>query len=138
MKRIMILVFLFSIVTCVIAGDFQSVNDASVKAFLQIFPQYRELLEKYDQDVDFGQPVPAAIRHMGEIENLLSRFGMTLDDFMILTQKITAGFAREQMEQAGMGGMFHAMTAQMGDFLTSQEESVIKKYFSDIEAVLAE
>ncbi|MDP8266289.1 MAG: hypothetical protein P9M07_05020 [Candidatus Aceula meridiana] len=139
MKTTIIAILMLSVCVCAFAIDFQTVSDASVKVFLQLYPKYKTLLEKYGQDIESNPSAPTAAKYAKELENLLDRFGVSIEDFPVLMQKVTTGFAQAQMEQnnmGGMGGMFGSMAAKMGNSLAPEEMMVIKKYFPQIEKVL--
>jgi len=139
MKKTIIAILILAVCVCAFAVDFQTVSDASVKVFLQLYPKYKALLEKYGEDVASNPSAPTALKYTKELENLLGKFGVSIEDFPVLMQKVTMGFAQAQMEQSnmgGMGGMFGSMAKQMGNSLAPEEMTVIKKYFPRIEQVL--
>ncbi len=138
MKTIMLLILLLSFSGPLSAADSQTVNEKTVKAFLEVYPQYKALLEKYGEEAELGRPIPLASAYAQDVQNLLGASGLTMQDFPVLTQKISAGFAGVQMEQAGMEGMFEAMSMQMGIGLTPDEMAVIQKHFPQIEEILTD
>ncbi len=137
MKKFIILVLMFCLIGCAAATDFQTVSDKSVTTFLQVYPQYKALLEKYGQEPAVGQALPRGMQYTKEIESLLSKFGLSIQSFAVLMQKISAGFASARLENSPVSGMFGSVAKQMGTSLTPEETAVIKKYLPQIEKILS-
>ncbi len=137
MKIFAVSILAFIVVFSVFAGDFQTVNEKSIKTFLQIYPQFVDLAEHYSRDQAAAGSLPAVMQYSQEAQNLLDQFGISIEDFSVLAQKISIGFAMVQMGESGSNPMLEALTEQMGSSLTSAELDVIQRYSGQIEEVLS-
>jgi hypothetical protein len=142
MKNFIILILILGLVGCTAATDVttvtKTVNDASVKAFLQVYPQYKALTKKYGQQAQFDKSAPLGMKYAKEAQGLLSKSGLSMESFAALTQKISMGLVEAQMEKSGEGGMFSSVAKQTGISLTSEEKAVIKKHLPQIQKILSE
>lgn len=138
MKIILIFILAFVLLSPARAGDSHMVTDSTIKAFLEIYPKYVDILEKYGQGFESSRPEQAAYEYVRELEGLLENFNISLEDFTVLVQKISAGFAGMEMEKSGAGLMFGQAIRQMQSLLTVDEKRVIENYFNHIKEVLIE
>lgn len=118
-----------------LAADLQTVNQESVEVFLELFPRYKTLAESYGQGVDSISPSMAG-QHIEKMEELLSQFDISMEDFSVLSQKISMGFIAVQSGDSGIPSMFGNIAEQMGIELSSTELDIIQKYFSQIKEIL--
>lgn len=126
---------MFSLFFCVSSDSLQTVSEDSIKAFLEFFPQHMALAEKYGEDLKRGSSQEAIKRYSQEIEKLMDQAGISEEDFSVLLQKISIGFAIIQMEKSSTDVSLNSLLRQMGGDLTPEEIAVIRKYFSQIEGV---
>jgi len=139
---IVAIILVFSLSFSALAVDFQTVNQKSVEAFLEIYPQYLGLMERYGQKIEsagsFYAASEAAPQYIREFEDLLGSFGVSLENFIAFLQKITTGMARVQIEESGADPMFSSIAMQIGGALAPEELGVIREYFDQIDEVLSE
>lgn len=122
--------------TAVYAADFRSVNKESIAVFLKFFPQYRQIAEKYGKNVDQMDIVSAASTYGQEINDLLDKYNVPLEQFPHYLQKVTIGMMQAQMQQNGMANMFGGF-GQMAD-LSQAEQQVIADNLSALQSLFDE
>jgi len=140
MKKVLLVLFFLTLCLNGYAADFSMITEDSIKAFIEIMPQYKEIVEKYGEDYEEGDVMGNTSElqaFLSEMTELLNQYGVTHQDFTIFIQKVTMAFASAQMQASGMP----SMPFNLGGFGagTSDEElDVVKKYADQIEAVFEE
>jgi len=111
-------------------------TDQNVQKFIEILPEYRAITEKYGEDIKPEETIPTASKLWTEINALLTKHGMTVEEFPLLAQKISMGFAALQMEDAqieGMGSVFANLP--MFKSVTPEEKALLAKYRDQLQTV---
>jgi len=118
------------------ADNLPVLNEQNIQKFIQILPQYRAITEKYGEDVSPEETIPTASKLWTELNALLNKHGMKMEEFPLLAQKISMGFAALQMEDADMGPM-GGMFSNLPQFkaVTADEKALLKKYRAQLESV---
>ena len=129
-----------ALITGVAAEDVLPVlNDQNIQKFIEIMPEYRAIAEKYDEDVAPEASIPTASKIWEEVKALLEKHGMSMEEFPLLAQKISMGFAALQMEEAdmgAMGGMFDNLP--MFKSVSPEEKVLLSKYKTQLQEVFGD
>ncbi len=126
-----------ALVTNVMAADGLPVlTDQNVQKFIEILPEYRAIIEKHGENIAPEESVPAASKLWTELEALLTKHGMSMQEFPLIAQKVSMGFAALQMEDADMGAM-GGMFSNLPQFkaVSAEEKVLLKKYQDQLRAV---
>ncbi len=111
-------------------------TEQNIQKFIQVMPKYQSLIKEYGEDYSPEEAIPVSSKLGNEINALLSRHGLSMQEFPLLAQKISMAFAALQMEQTDMGPMA-GMFAGMPQFnnISPAEKTLVKKYAEQIKQV---
>lgn len=139
MKIILTTLILLALSLNVYALDFSTINDESIKVFMELLPQYRQMAIEFGQDLDDDMNLNIAEEFKVKMDDLFGKFGITPEEFGQYMQRITMGFAALQMEEAdvpdqakGFMNMFKMPS------LPAEEMSVIKNNFDQLKEILSD
>lgn len=120
------------------AVDYTKVTQESMDVFVELFPQYQDLLKELDVAYDENNPMMGASAYRDQIGQLLDQYGITWEEFPVLLQKVTMGYANLQMQQSGMPAGMMNMMGQMGKSLSESEMDVIGQYADQLQQIFSE
>jgi hypothetical protein len=111
-----------------------TINDDSIKLFLELTPKHRAIIAKMGADNPAEHTLDKVLESKNEFDKLFAASGTTLEDFAILTTKISMGLASIQLEQQALSAETLGLTelAEISD----DELSVLRKYSDQIMEVL--
>jgi len=100
MKRFITIALVIMIASVSYAADSTPITESTIKAFLKIWPSYKEITSKYSTDSsskDLSAMMNAAPQFKKELDSILKKYNMTAPEFSSIMMKITIGFASAQM-----------------------------------------
>ena len=118
------------------SGDLPVLNEQNIQKFIQILPEYKQIISKYQENLSPEEAVPTTSKVWTAVNALLSKYGISAEEFPLLAQKIMMGFAAVQMEQTDMGAM-SGMLNNLPQFksVTTEEKALLKKYMDQLKEV---
>jgi hypothetical protein len=122
----------------VFAEDIVRINDQNIKQFIQVFPEYKREMEHYGEDIDVDSMDEATAAKMfkEKVDSIFSKYGLTLQEFSILSTRIGVAYSAVQMEKQGM----NPQQLGMGQFADLQESEMaaIRNNISGLEKAFSE
>jgi len=111
-------------------------DDNNVQVFIEVFPLYRSLVEKYGQEADSGNNLQAAHKYSAEVQSLLKKYNLDMEEFAQIMNRITACFSVIQMEKQGISPESIGLSNFRG--ITDAEINIVRKYSSYIEGIMTD
>jgi len=133
-KKIVTLILVLFLTTPVFAQDMTTLNDDSVKLFLDLFPKYKGMAEEMGQNSPLAQTIAKVAAQKNELETLFESHGITYEEFAALTTKVMIGFTSLQMEEKGMAADPMGL-AQIAN-TSAEEMGVLRKYNDELATLL--
>lgn len=133
MKVLVVAVLILGLGISAMAADLKTLNDESIQLFLKLFPQYKQVAEKYGEEISENNAIPVGLQFKAEIEALWQKHGIGMEEFSILLQKVTTGLAAVKLQESGMPNML-GMFKQIPS-ASDAELDVIKAHLNEIEQV---
>ena len=100
MKILLTILLILSFSVCAHAADFSTINEGSLAAFIELMPQYKEIIQGYAEDVEVGEDLNMVegSKMQKDIVSLMSKYEISPEEFAAFLQKITMAFATAQMK----------------------------------------
>jgi len=114
-------------------ADKTAVTEENVKMFLELYPKFKEITEnkpgsENDQNETQQMTLAKMYEFQDEFNSLFADYGITVEEFAQLMQKISIGYACAQMQSQGQD--------TYGISIPEEDMKVIKQYQAEIEKVL--
>ena len=129
MKTIVTMLFILGLCVSAIAADAPALNDDTINMFVEVFPQYKKIAEKYGETVTDLNAIPTSLKFKEEITQLLQSHGTNLEGFSLLIQKIATGMTVIKLKSSNMPNMLPALqqlSTASEDELTVLERNLTK------------
>ena len=135
MKKILLVSLAFIVGFCALAADFSTITEKSVKTFISVMPSYRALLKQYGKDSK-NLAAPSNIKaqqYYQKLKQLLANFGLSVEDFFALLNRIVSAYPLAKMKSQGVNYPFMNM-AKSG--VSSAEMNILLQYLPQLDKVL--
>ena len=131
MKIFLTAVFILGLSVSAIAADTPALNDDTINMFIEVFPQYKTIAEKYSENVNDFTAVPTSLQFKAEIDQLLASHGSNLENFTLLLHKIATGMTVIKLKESNMPNMLPGL--QQFSTASEDELSTIEKHLTKLE-----
>ncbi|GEM_PF-2379862 len=116
-----------------LATDKTAVNEENVKMFIEMYPKFKEMTERSGgyESTDNETPqmsVAKMYEYQEEFNSLFSKYGISIEEFAQLMQKVSIAYACAQMKAQGQD--------TYGMSVPEEDLNVIKKYQAELEKAL--
>ena len=113
------------------AADAPILNDASITMFINVFPQYKKIAEKYGETVHDSNVIPSNLKFKAEIDQLLAKHGSDIEHFSLIMQKIATGITVIKLKESNMPDLLPSL--QKLSTASEGELDILKKNLKKIE-----
>jgi hypothetical protein len=114
------------------SGD--KLDEAKITGFIKAFPEYEALCVKYGEAADAENiNMAVAYRYKSEFDALFARYGMTMEDFAIVVNKIGVGYSAAKMKEQGIDPS--AVGFDMSSLVSPEEVAVVEKHVQELDRV---
>ncbi len=124
-------VLLLGLSVCAVAADLPYLDEKTITSFIEVFPQYKEILARYGENVNELNVVPTMSKAKDELDALCKKYNMSMEEFSLLTQKITTGLTVIKLEEQNMSHMLQGL--QQLSTASEEELKTLKSYLPKIE-----
>ncbi|MBU1863332.1 MAG: hypothetical protein KKH94_06710 [Candidatus Omnitrophica bacterium] len=137
------LILLFLIVASLpaVAEDLIHITSESIETFVQLFPQYKQIVEQYENDEPDSDIIETVVTHRSalgkELDALFKQYSITVGEFTQLLQKVTIGYTTARMQQQDISNPLLNAILQSSR-LSSEEQDVIKTHLPQLEKLFIE
>ncbi|MBD3264324.1 MAG: hypothetical protein GF375_04395, partial [Candidatus Omnitrophica bacterium] len=125
MKKFLLVISIFTVGLGGYAGDLSTVNQESVDIFIKILPELREIVSGQQGEASVNEIMVNSYKYKAKLEELLKKYGITMQELTILMQKISYGIAMVEMQKQNIS----SDTFGLGNMQSISEEelSVIER-----------
>ncbi len=137
MKKIFIIMMLLILGINAESADFSIINESKVITFIKIMPSYRALLKKYGAESQSVSQVSniQAEKYYNELAALVSKFGLKIEDFFTLFNRIISAYPLAKMKAQGVN---YPSATNVSSSLSAAEMNILLKYLPQLDKVLEE
>ena len=132
MKKVMMVLLVCMICTTGWAAN-DEINDKSIAQFIELFPQYKLLIEEFGKEAPVDQAISAVAQNKATLDEFFASHNITLQDFATLVQKITIGYTSAKIKNEGDGSDPFGL-AKLGS-LTDNERAAIDNNFEALKHI---
>lgn len=140
MKKIILCVFVcLSLCSIpVFAQDELVITNETIQVFIDVFPEYRELIEHAGRNQGMQQAIDTLNRNKEDFLKLLEKYDLTLPEFAALVKKVSVAYTQEKLSQEHandkMGALFGKI-AQMTD-ISPEEQTVVRNNLAKLATMI--
>ena len=134
-KKLIAVIMVCGVAAYAQAADHTTLNAESIQKFISIFPEYKALLQNYGENASADSVNPATgLKLKNELDTLCDKYGLTMQEFTTLAQKVSIGYSALQMQNSGMDpGQMNVM-----QMVSEKEVAALKPYEAQLGRLFAE
>ena len=116
------------------AADFQTVNEESIRKFMEVMPEYKQFAEKFGEEAEINDGMTQALKYKEESDQFFAKYGITLAEFSLLSSRIALGYSAIEMKKQGISPQAMGMAKFYN--LSESELSAVERNISGIQEAL--